>query len=231
MHHSWHWSTPRQRWTVGAVIAAFLMCASLASCSSSTPSKSTAKSTTTSAARHVSSTTTTPCVAQPSHVTAGTAQMTVDPGTCLKGGEVVAISGIGLKPNSPGGLAECNSAGSQPTITVAGNQVPVSCTNPLAQIVSTSSTGTLDATFKIVTGYTGPPAIGNDSTGAPALKAALSFPCPPTAAQAASGATCTIAFGDAGGDQLSATIGFVPHVKPTATRPGTNITPSSIPAL
>jgi hypothetical protein len=227
MRHSGPWASPSRNWRLGAVIAALLTSASLAGCAG--PSKPSARSTTSSAP--TSSTTTTPCVAQPSHTTVGTAQMTINPGTCLKGGEVVTITGSGLKLNSPGGIAECNSAGNQPTITVAGSQVPVSCTNPLAQTASTSAMGTLDTTFKVVTGYTGPPATGKDSAGTSALTAALSFPCPPTAAQTASGASCTIAFGDAGGDQLSANIGFVPNVKPTSTEPGSNITPSSIPSL
>lgn len=203
--------------SVTALMAALAVSAALTGCATSTPTKKVAVPT---------STTTVPCTAQPSQTSVGTAQMTVDPGTCLTGGQIVTITGSGLKPNSPGGISECNNEGNQPTITVEGSQVPVSCTNPLADTVSTSSTGTLNATFKIVTGYTGPPSTGTDSAGASALKNALRFPCPPTAAQAASGAKCIIAFGDAGGDQLSTNIGFVAHVKPTATKPGMNITPS-----
>lgn len=211
--------------SMAVMVVALGLSAALAGCSSSHPTK---KATTTTSTHKVavSTSTTVPCMAQPSTATAGNAQMKVDPGTCLTGGETVTITGSGLKSNSPGGISECNDAANQPTIAVEGSQVPVSCTSPLDQIVSTSSTGTLNTTFKIVTGYPGPPSLGTDSAGTSALKAALSFPCPPTPAQAASGATCTIAFGDAGGDQLSADIGFAPDVKATATRPGTHITPS-----
>lgn len=173
-----------------------------------------------------STTTTVPCVAQSTHGTAGTAELTVDPGTCLQGGEIVTITGSGLKPNSPGGIAECNGASGEPTISVEGSQVPVGCTNPLAQTATTSSTGTLDATFSIITGITGPPASGTDSAGKSALSDAGNYPCPPTAAQSASGVTCSIAFGDASGDQLSVSISFVPNVKPTATKAGSTLSPS-----
>lgn len=203
---------------VALLIVVLVGSAGLSACGTTTSSKPKPKAA-------PSTTSTAPCTPVPSHASQGAAQLTVDPGTCLTGGQVVTITGSGLKPNSQGGLAQCNSA-SQPTVTVAGSQVPVSCTNPLAQAVMTTSTGTLAATFTIITGFTGPPASGTDSVGRSALTDARDYPCPPTASQAAAGASCTLAFGDAGGDQLSANLSFEPHVKPTATEPGSTLTTS-----
>jgi hypothetical protein len=165
------------------------------------------------------------CVAQPSHGTQGAAVVTVTPGTCLQGGQIVTITGSGLKPNSPGGIAECNGANNEPTVAVAGSQVPVGCSNPLAQTVSTSESGSLNATFAIITGIPGPPASGTDTANRSSMTDAPAYPCPPTAAQSAT-ATCNIAFGDASGDEVSVPISFVPNVKPTATKPGSTLSPS-----
>ncbi|HUI02251.1 MAG TPA: hypothetical protein VLZ77_01835 [Acidimicrobiales bacterium] len=180
----------------------------------------------TSASRASTSTSTTvPCAARPSHGSQGSATITVTPGTCLQGGQTVTITGSGLKPNSPGGIAQCNGADGEPTVAVAGNQVPVGCSNPLAQTVSTSESGSLDATFPIITGIPGPPATGTDTAGRSAMTDAPGYPCPPTAAQSAT-TTCNIAFGDASGDQVSIPISFAPDVKPTATKPGSTLSPS-----
>lgn len=218
MHRTFRTTVPGRR----PIIAILAVAGALAGCATASSSKP--PTTTTEAA--LPTTSTLPCVAQPSHTTVGGAQMTVDPGTCLRGGQVVTVTGSGLKPNSPGGLSECNSTSDQPTISVEGSQVPVSCTNPLAQAVTTSPTGTLATTFTIITGYSGPPSSGTDSAGKSAMTDAESYPCPPTTAQGSTGATCTIAFGDAGGDQLSANIGFVANAKATVTTPGSTLTPS-----
>jgi len=196
-----------------------------AACGTTMPSASSSSTTKTPVS--ATSTTTVPCTTRPSMGSDKTAQLTVNPGTCLKGRETVTIIGSGLTPNSPGGLAECNDASGQPTVTVAGNQVPVSCTNPVAQAVMTSADRSLNATFVIITGITGPPASGTDSAHTQALNDARSYPCPPTPAQAAAGATCNIAFGDASGDQVSIPISFVPNVAPTSTKPGSTLSPSS----
>jgi len=196
---------------------------SLAACTSPAP-----VSPSTSSASTGATTTTAPCRGQATHATAGTEALTVDPGTCLHGGQQVVITGQGFKTNSPGGLAECNDASDEPTVTVEGSQVPVSCTNPVAQATSTSSTGTLDTTFPIITGYTGPPASGTDSTGGQALHDAVNFPCPPTPSQSSAGATCNIAFGDASGDQVSVPVSFAPGAKASSTKPGPTLS-SSLP--
>ena len=203
----------------------FAGAAMVAACGTGTPSAPS--SSTTKASVTTAPTTTVPCTSRPSTTTDKAAQITVNPGTCLKGRETVTITGSGLTPSSPGGLAECNDASGQPTVTVAGNQVPVSCTNPVAQAVMTSSDRSLNTTFVVITGITGPPASGTDSAHTQALNDARSYPCPPTAAQAAAGATCNIAFGDASGDQVSIPISFVPNVAPTSTKPGSTLSPSS----
>ncbi|GEM_PF-2260951 len=166
------------------------------------------------------------CHPRPVQETQGSIRITVSPGTCLRGREVVTVTGSGFHPNSPGGIAECNSASAQPTVPVQGSAVPVSCTNPLAAPATSASSGTLETTFSVVTGITGPPARGTDSAGAAATKDAPRYPCPPTAAQRAAGATCTIAFGDAAGDQVSVAISFVPGVKRSSTKPGSTLSPS-----
>ena len=95
----------------------------VAACGTGTPSASSSSTTKTSAT--TTPTTTVPCTSRPSMTTEKGAQVTVNPGTCLKGHETVTVVGSGLTPNSPGGLAECNDASGQPTVTVASNQVPV----------------------------------------------------------------------------------------------------------
>ncbi len=157
----------------------------------------------------------------------GNATLTVTPDTCLNGNDKVSVSGVGLKPDSPGSVIECNGAPNQPTISVAGNPVPISCTNPLKTLVTTSASGDITFTFTIVTGFAGPPAPGLDSAGHDAATDAGGYPCPPTTAQAAAGGSCVIAFGDLAGDQLSVPIAFVANVQPTQTSPATaSATPS-----
>jgi len=190
--------------------------ASLAACGSSSASKPPVKPTST----------TMPCVAQSATTTDGTAQVTVAPGTCLKGKQTVTVTGTGLASNSPGGIAECNSAAGQPTVAVAGNQVPVSCTDPMAQTVETSGSS-LEAVFTVITGITGPPASGTDSAGRPSMRDATGYPCPPTRAQTRAGATCNINLGDASGNQLSVPVSFVPGVRSTSRKAGSTLGSSS----
>jgi hypothetical protein len=99
-------------------------------------------------------------------------------------------------------------------MSVAGNDVPVSCTNPLNAISQTTASGALDPNFTIVAGTVGPPATGNDSAGHDGATDAALYPCPPTTAQVAAGATCQINFGDATGKSATVNIAFVPA--PTA---------------
>jgi hypothetical protein len=147
---------------------------------------------------------------------AGTLQ--VSPNTGLTNGEMVIVSGSGFTASSVGAITECNNDPSQPTITDAGMQVPVSCSNPLAKLVETSSTGTLSATtFPVVEGTVGPPTTGTDSSGGSAATDAESYPCPPTQAQINAGVVCMLTYGDDSGDTASHTITFAGQALPQPT--------------
>ena len=139
-------------------------------------------------------------------VASAAASLQVTPDSGLTAGSSVTVSGSGFAADSTGGIVECNSAAVQPTIDVAGNAVPVSCTNPLDAITTTSASGTLSMSFSVQTGTVGPPASGTDSSGGDAATDAASYPCPPTAAQLADADSCVISFGDQAGDQATASI-------------------------
>jgi len=139
------------------------------------------------------------------------ATVTVNPATCLVAGSKVTVTGSGLVPGSVGSLLECNSDTGQPSVTVLGTAVPVSCT-PIA-IFTTSSTGTVptaNQSFTVLVGTTGPPGAGTDTAGADAATDAAKYPCPPTAAEVTAGDTCVIAVGDLGGDKVAVPIKFAP---------------------
>jgi hypothetical protein len=81
-------------------------------------------------------------------------------------------------------------------------------------------------TFTIASGTTGPPCgvaaylaatcPATDSAGQTPSADAANYHCPPTAAQIAAGASCVLAFGDAGGKQGTVNISFVPAPTPAA---------------
>ena len=79
--------------------------------------------------------------------TAGTADaapaLTVTPNTGLTNGQTVAVSGTGFAANSAGGVIQCSTAAGQPTIAVLGNNVPVSCSNPLSGLATSNASGVL----------------------------------------------------------------------------------------
>jgi hypothetical protein len=138
-----------------------------------------------------------------------TATLMVTPSTNLTNGESVTVSGSGFDVSAAGGIVECNSDPSQPTISLLGNAIPVSCTAPTAHLKSTDPSGNLAASsFPIVDGVTGPPTSGTDSAGHPATTDAMAYPCPPTAVQITAGDTCSVAFGDSSGASASAVISF-----------------------
>src|SRR5438132_1572777 len=127
--------------------------------------------------------------------------ITVSPRTGLSNGQSITVAGSGLVASSTGTIVECNNDPNQPNVTVAGNAVPVSCTNPLSTLITTDKNGTLaPKAFVVHTGVTGPAASGTDSIGHNAAADAANYPCPPTAAQVAAGDSCVITVGDAGGD-------------------------------
>jgi hypothetical protein len=142
-------------------------------------------------------TTTQPCKAESKTASASTGRgtVTVDPATCLVNGTVVSVKATGLTPHDSGSVLECNTDKSQPTMTVLGAKIPVSCSAALAKIFSTGS-GSYSTTFTAVEGTPGPPTTGNDSTGKSGAADAALYPCPPTAAEISKGDGCVIAVGD-----------------------------------
>lgn len=148
-------------------------------------------------------------VASPRVEAASSSQrLTVQPDTNLTNGESVVVTGSGMAPNAYGSVLECNLTNGEPTVEVEGNAVPVGCTNPLDTIQSTSSSGGFSKNFTVKTGTIGPPGQGTDSANRSAAADAADYPCPPTPAQQASGATCDIVFGDTSGDQDTTPIFF-----------------------
>ena len=153
----------------------------------------------------------------------GSPTLQVNPNSNLTNGQVVQISGSGWTPNNPGGMAECNSTPNQPTMSVEGNnQVPVGCTNPLQSLKTINSQGQIPpgTTFTIKTGTVGPPQPGKDSAGNDGAADSAKYPCPPTPAQTAAGATCGISFGDAAGEQQTANITFASSASATSSNGG-----------
>lgn len=158
--------------------------------------------------------------------------LVVKPNTDLTNRQVVSVSATGLAHNATGAIVECNNDPNQPTIKVAGNPVPVSCTNPLSSLINTDRNGNLTKSFAVTMGTVGPPATGTDSSGGSAAVDATKYPCPPTPTQLAAGDSCTISFGDASGDDVSQNITFLSQAttpKPTS-KPTVN-TPASQPSI
>lgn len=156
------------------------------------------------------------------------ASLIITPSTGLVSGQKISVSGSGFADSSIGAVVECNSDPTQPTVTVAGNAVPVSCSNPLSVLVTTSKTGVLPVTsFTIKGGTVGPPGTGTDSSGGSAATDAANYPCPPTAAQLAAGDSCTISFGDSSGDDVAQNITFASQTPPTTTPPATPPAPQT----
>jgi len=181
-----------------------------------TTTTTVAPTTTTTEAPTTTTTTTVPvgpCTPSVVSASSGGATLTVDPGTCLSAGMVLAISGKGFHPDSLGALVECNADNNQPTVTVAGTTIPVGCTDPLADLVTTSSTGSIAASFDLATGVIGPP--NGSSSGASSQ--AAQFPCPPTPAQAAAGVSCEIIYADEAGDEVAVLLSFESEQQPPTT--------------
>ena len=157
--------------------------------------------------------------------------LTVTPSTDLSGGQVVSVSGAGFADSSEGSIVECSNVPGQPTVTVLGNAVPVSCTNPLGHVTSTTSSGDLAATnFTIVQGTVGPPGSGNDSNGVSGATDAASYPCPPTPTQVSDGYYCTISFGDLANDEASQELAFSTSGEVTTTTSSTTTTTTTSPS-
>jgi hypothetical protein len=163
-------------------------------------------------------TTTEPCAALPASATASppdcTATVTVTPGACLVNGTVATVAASGLIPRSGtnhlGEIFECNSDPDQPTQTLLGLPIGVSCTGALEYDFDPPSSGSLTASFTVVEGITGPPLSGVDSAGNDAAVDAANYPCPPTAGQQAAGDTCDLRLIDLGGDAVDVPLRFHP---------------------
>jgi len=132
--------------------------------------------------------------------------VTVTPSSGLVGGAEVQVQVTNFLANQLAGVVQCNNASNQPTQLYDGLAVPVSCSVP--QLFQTSSAGVGSDRFRIIQGVTGPPIEGTDSAGNPAATDAAAYPCPPTPAQQAAGASCTIGVGDLAGDAANTAISF-----------------------
>jgi len=244
---------------LGAIVVGGVLLGTSVAVSAQTTSKSAAvapnkkkpTTTTTSTSTTVPppSTTTQPCSASPATETGTntsvspntTATLTMDPATCIVSGTVVTLSGSGFQPNSPGTVLECNSDAAQPFVQypAAGDDIPVSCTDPFAPkpgIVVTSATGDMGpVNFTVLEAVDGVgPPCGNSCTGLAAHDCtsatvctgnpatdAMAYPCPPTAAQIAAGDTCGVLYGDNNGDAITVPISFNTLVAPPLTVPPT----------
>jgi Neocarzinostatin family len=152
------------------------------------------------------------------------ATLGVSPSTGLAAGDVVTVTGTGFDDSSTGAVLECNNDASQPTIAFAGNTIPVSCTDPLDSLNTTTSGGDLSAKFTIKMGTVGPPTTGTDSSGGSAATDAASYPCPPTPTQVTAGDSCVITFGDEEGAMASSEISFGGGAPTTTTTTGATTT-------
>jgi len=165
------------------------------------------------------------------------AVVSVSPSAGLTSGESVEVSGSGFADNSEGVVSECNTAPGQPTVTLASpvnTSVPVGCTAPTYNLVTTSATGALSTTYTVIEGTVGPPCgastdiittcPGADSAGLDPQTDAANYPCPPTAAQQAGGVTCTVGYGTSVGDRASAPIVFSGETPPPPTTPPSTTT-------
>jgi hypothetical protein len=166
----------------------------------------------------------------------GAATLTATPDTGLTNGQSVTLSGSGFTKSSIGNVLECNNATGQPTVAVGSpinSSISVGCTAPsLSKLVTTSATGTVSTTYDVVSGTIGPPCgaapaaatcPATDSAGKSPAADAANYPCPPTAAQQATGVTCSLSYGDAAGDTAAATIQFQ-GASTTTTSPGSSTT-------
>ena len=153
----------------------------------------------------------------------------------------VTVAATGLTPYSAtnylGTFIECNTDPSQPTVSILGHTIPVSCSPALKYVFTPNAAGTANMpdpnaqpaalpAFSVIEGTTGPACASAtgvppglcggtstsnptpDSTGGNPYTDAANYPCPPTPAQRAASDSCVIAMGDTGGDQVSVPISF-----------------------
>jgi hypothetical protein len=149
--------------------------------------------------------------------------LNVTPASGLAARQTVTVTGTGLPDHAYGYVLECNGTPGEPTVSVGPPfdlSIPVGCSPPsLKQIVSTSTAGVLLASLKVRSGdKVGPPCgsspvlgrcVGSDSSGNHSRSDAHKYPCPPTSAERASGATCSLVFYDTTGRVVSTPISFL----------------------
>jgi hypothetical protein len=154
--------------------------------------------------------TTIPCQQAPNTVTIGDgATLTVDPATCLTAGEKVSVTGTGFTPGKTGAVAECSLTAGQPTVTLQGNDIPVSCSTLTNFLETVTPSGGVSASFPVILGTTGPPLAGlTDSAGNPAATDAAKYQCP---SDVTTGAGCDIQFGDSATQNVQVPVTFVPN--------------------
>src|SRR3954465_15569477 len=70
-----------------------------------------------------------------------TGTVDVTPVTELTDGASVTVTASGFGANGLGAITQCNDAAGQPTIAVAGMQVPVSCSDPFKKLVNYDAAG------------------------------------------------------------------------------------------
>jgi hypothetical protein len=160
--------------------------------------------------------TTVPCQPAPNTVTIGDgATLTVDPATCLTAGMSVNVTGTGFTPKATGAVAECSLAAGQPTVSLAGNNIPVSCSTLTNGLETVTPAGDVSAKFTVIVGTTGPPVAGlNDSSGGPAATDAAKYQCP---SDPTTGTGCDIQFGDGATQNVQVPVTFVPNNPGTTT--------------
>ena len=160
------------------------------------------------------------CVASAPAWATGTLHLTAATGLVQK--QIVTVTGSGFADRTYGYVLECNATSGQPTVLVGppfDQSLPVGCSAPsLKHIVSTTATGMLSTNFQVrLSKKMGPPCgysvvLGrcgrDDSAGQHPRKDAQNYPCPPTSAQRALGATCVLVFYDSAHEIASVPISF-----------------------
>ena len=207
---------------VVAGLAGVLTFATAAGAKKTTTTTTASTTTTTVPPTTTTTPSTVPCTPAPASATSGAATLTLTPGTCLNGGTSIAVTGSGFDPGKLGTFVQCNNAAGQPTVALPApinETLNVSCTGiVISKAITVPASGDISATYIAIAGQTGPPCgtgffpatcpATDSSGGAPATDAA-NYPCPPTAAQLAAGASCTLAFGDEGGAAVTVPISYV----------------------
>jgi len=153
-----------------------------------------------------------------------TPAISVTPADSLLAGQQVTVTGAGFGPEEPVTVLECNESPGEPTVEVDGMALPVGCGTPwdfaplpfFGGFGFTDADGTFSSTLPVETGEVGPPdgvlpVPGEaDSAGNAAGVDAANYPCPPTPAEVAEGATCLLSAVDSGNDRASEPITFGP---------------------